>query len=228
MATIKIEQLRKTYGGIVAVDGMDLEVAPGSIHAVVGENGAGKSTLMKILAGAVRPDSGTITVDGSAVELRLGAGRPRPRHRHRLPGAQPPARAARCSPTSSSTDQPTRFGLVVAARDASSAPAACSSGSASTSTPTSPSVGLTIGERQLVEIGRVLLERPRVLILDEPNSALNERETRRLFAILRELAAEGITILYVSHRLEEVFEIADRITVMRNGARGADPGPRAT
>ena len=76
---------------------------------------------------------------------------------------------------------------------------------------------LSIAERQLVELARVLLEQPRVLILDEPNSALNDRETRRLFTILRELAAQGITVLYVSHRLEEVFEIADRVTVMRDG-----------
>ena len=76
---------------------------------------------------------------------------------------------------------------------------------------------VSIAERQLIELARVLLERSRVLILDEPNSALNDRETQRLFAILRELAAEGITVLYVSHRLEEVFEIADRVTVMRDG-----------
>ena len=76
---------------------------------------------------------------------------------------------------------------------------------------------VSIAERQLIELARVLLEEPRVLILDEPNSALNDKETRRLFAILRELAAHGITVLYVSHRLEEVFEIADRVTVMRDG-----------
>jgi ribose transport system ATP-binding protein len=80
-----------------------------------------------------------------------------------------------------------------------------------------PVARVSIGERQLIELARVLLEDPRVLILDEPNSALNDRETQRLFTILRELAARGITILYVSHRLEEVFEIADRITVMRDG-----------
>src|SRR5439155_15069438 len=76
---------------------------------------------------------------------------------------------------------------------------------------------LPIGERQLIEICRVLLTGPRVLILDDPNSALSERETQRLFAVLRQLAQRGITMLYVSHRLEEVLEIADRITVMRNG-----------
>ena len=76
---------------------------------------------------------------------------------------------------------------------------------------------LDLDERQLVEISRVLVERPRLLILDEPNSALNERETARLFSVLRELRTSGVTMLYVSHRLEEVFAIADRITVMRNG-----------
>jgi ribose transport system ATP-binding protein len=76
---------------------------------------------------------------------------------------------------------------------------------------------LGVGDRQLVELSRLLIERPSVLILDEPNSALNERETQRLFGILRELSADGITVIYVSHRLEEVFDIADRITVMRNG-----------
>ena len=80
-----------------------------------------------------------------------------------------------------------------------------------------PVGSVSIAERQLIELARVLLEQPSVLILDEPNSALNDRETQRLFAILRELAGEGITVLYVSHRLEEVFQIADRVTVMRDG-----------
>ena len=85
------------------------------------------------------------------------------------------------------------------------------------STSHAPVSRLSIGEQQLVELCRVLLEEPRLLILDEPNSALNERETERLFAVLRELRARGITMLYVSHRLEEVFAISDRVTITRNG-----------
>ena len=215
MVAIKIDQLRKTYGGIVAVEGMDLDVASGTIHAIVGENGAGKSTLMKALAGAIRPDAGSISIDGQAVELAS-------------------ARAARengigivYQELSILPDrpllanlfvnrEPTRFGLVatremerrarpVLARLGLDVDLAVPVGSVS------------IAERQLIELARVLLQHPSVLILDEPNSALNDRETQRLFAILRELAGEGITVLYVSHRLEEVFQIADRVTVMRDG-----------
>ncbi|HET9665561.1 MAG TPA: sugar ABC transporter ATP-binding protein [Desertimonas sp.] len=215
MVKVKIDGLRKTYGGIVAVEGMDLDVASGTIHAIVGENGAGKSTLMKALAGAIRPDAGSISIDGQAVELAS-------------------ARAARengigivYQELSILPDrpllanlfvnrQPTRFGLVatremerrahpVLARLGLDVDLAVPVGSVS------------IAERQLIELARVLLQHPSVLILDEPNSALNDRETQRLFAILRELAGEGITVLYVSHRLEEVFQIADRVTVMRDG-----------
>ena len=215
MVTIRIDQLRKTYGGIVAVDGMDLEVASASIHTIVGENGAGKSTLMKALAGAIRPDAGTISLDGETVELAS-------------------AQAARGNgigivyqelsilpdrPLLANlfvNREPTRFGLVSTREMERRA------------RPVLDRLGLdvdldvpvgrvSIAERQLIELARVLLEQPRVLILDEPNSALNDRETRRLFTILRELAAQGITVLYVSHRLEEVFEIADRVTVMRDG-----------
>ena len=215
MVTIRIDQLRKAYGGVAAVAGMNLDVASGCIHAIVGENGAGKSTLMKALAGAVRPDSGTIALDGKVVDLSS-------------------ARAAReqgigivYQELSIFPDrpvlanlfvncEPTRFGLVTRREMERRA------------RPVLDRLGLdvdldipvgrvSIAERQLIELARVLLERSEVLILDEPNSALNDRETQRLFSILRELAAEGITVLYVSHRLEEEFEIADRVTVMRDG-----------
>ncbi len=215
MVTIKIEQLRKTFGGIVAVEGMDLEVGSASIHAIVGENGAGKSTLMKALAGAISPDAGSISLDGEPIELAS-------------------AQAARNNgigivyqelsilpdrPLLANlfvNREPTRFGLVATREMERRA------------RPVLARLGLDVGldvpvgrvsiaERQLIELARVLLEHPQVLILDEPNSALNDTETQRLFAILRELAAQGITVLYVSHRLEEVFEIADRVTVMRDG-----------
>ncbi len=113
--------------------------------------------------------------------------------------------------------QPSRLGLVdVGAMRRQAAPVLERIGL--DSDPDVPVGALSIGERQLIELSRLLIERPSVLILDEPNSALNERETRRLFAVLRELSVAGVTIIYVSHRLEEVFQIADRITVMRNGA----------
>ncbi|MEA2577221.1 MAG: ribose transport system ATP-binding protein, partial [Chloroflexota bacterium] len=213
---VEVVDLSKAYGGIQALTGVDLAIAPGAVHAVVGENGAGKSTLMKILAGAVEPDGGEVRVDGIAVRFASPADA-------RKVGIGIVYQELSLFPERSilanlfPDDQPSRFGLVDRAEMRRRA------------TPVLARIGLDvdpdtlvgelgIGERQLVELSRLLIERPGVLILDEPNSALNERETRRLFTILRELSAGAMTIIYVSHRLEEVFDIADRITVLRNGA----------
>jgi ABC-type sugar transport system ATPase subunit len=212
---IAVADLRKAYGGIHALAGVDLAIEAGTVHAVVGENGAGKSTLMKIMAGAVVPDSGELRIDGATVEFaspadarRLGVGIVY----QELSLFPDRSILANLFPD----EQPTRFGLVDTAEMRRRAlPVLQRVGLALD--PDTVVGGLGVGERQLVELSRLLIVRPRVLILDEPNSALNEAETRRLFSILRELSADGITIIYVSHRLEEVFQIADRITVMRNG-----------
>jgi ribose transport system ATP-binding protein len=213
---IAVADLRKAYGGIQALAGVDLAIEAGTVHAVVGENGAGKSTLMKILAGAEHPDQGEIRIAGEPVRLASPADA-------RQLGVGIVYQELSLFPERSilanlfPDRQPTRFGLVDRAEmRRRAAPVLSRQGLIVDLDAAVAELG--IAERQLVELSRVLIERPRVLILDEPNSALNERETQRLFAVLRELSADGITIVYVSHRLEEVFEIADRITVMRNGA----------
>ena len=212
---VAVRGLRKRYGGVVAVDGMNLTVHRGDVHAVVGENGAGKSTLMKVLAGVVPPDAGEIEFDGVPVVIsspvvarQHGVGivyqelslLPQRSVLANLFVNREPLRRGlisirameeRCS------DLLDRLGLRFDVH--------------------MPVSRLSIGEQQLVELARVLLEEPRLLILDEPNSALNERETQRLFDVLRQLSRRGITMLYVSHRLEEVFAICNRITVTRNG-----------
>jgi len=213
---IEVAGLRKQYGGIVALDGIDLVVAPGTIHAIVGENGAGKSTLMKALAGAVRPDAGEIRVRGNVVDL------PTPmvarRHGIGIVYQELSLFPERSILANLFVDhEPTRFGLVDTRAMVAKARPVLERMGLHVDPATTPVRLLGIGERQLVELSRLLIERPDVLILDEPNSALNERETTRLFTVLRELSAAGITVLYVSHRLEEVFAIADRITVVRNG-----------
>ncbi|MFP5341560.1 MAG: sugar ABC transporter ATP-binding protein [Candidatus Limnocylindria bacterium] len=213
---IAVTGLRKAYGGIQALVGVDLAVEAGTVHAVVGENGAGKSTLMKILAGAVHQDAGEVAVGGSPVHLSS----PADARRH---GVGIVYQELSLFPERSILanlfidHQPTRRGLVdVAAMRRRATPVLERIGLVAD--PDTAVGVLGVAERQLVELSRLLIERPSVLILDEPNSALNEAETQRLFGILRELSADGITIVYVSHRLEEVFAIADRITVMRNGA----------
>ena len=212
---VVVSGLSKSYGGVKALIEMDLAVEPGTVHAVIGENGAGKSTLMKILAGAVKPDSGAITIGGQAVTFAS----PQDARRSGIGIVYQelslfPERSilANLFPDV----QPTRRGLVdTAAMRRAATPVLRRIGLV---TDPDTLVGdLDLDQRQLVEICRVVLERPRVLILDEPNSALNEHETERLFAVLRDLRADGMTMLYVFHRLEEVFEISDRVTVMRNG-----------
>jgi len=212
---IDVTGLRKAYGGIHALTGMDLAVKAGSIHAVVGENGAGKSTLMKILAGAVQPDDGQVSIAGEHVRFGSPADA-------RAKGVNIVYQELSLLPDRSVLanlfldNQPTRFGLIDQGEMRRRAGPVLERIGLDIGVDETVA-GLGIGERQLVELSRVLIARPHVLILDEPNSALNERETTRLFGILRELSADGITIIYVSHRLEEVFAIADRITVMRNG-----------
>jgi len=213
---VSVSGLSKSYGGIRALVDMDLQVRPGAIHAIVGENGAGKSTLMKILAGAVTPDAGTIAVDGRDVAFatpmdarRAGIGIVY----QELSLFPDRSILANLFPDR----QPTRFGLVDA-REMRRRAAAVLADIGLEADPATLVGELELDERQLVEICRVLVEHPRLLILDEPNSALNERETKRLFDVLRQLRDSGVTILVVSHRLEEVFAISERITVMRNGA----------
>ncbi|CAN5370830.1 sugar ABC transporter ATP-binding protein [soil metagenome] len=212
---VEVAGLSKAYGGVTALERMDLRVRRGRVHAVVGENGAGKSTLMKILAGAVSADSGSIRLDGRQVEL----GSPRAAQAHGMGIVYQelslfPDRSVLANLFVDR--EPRRMGLVSRRRMAEQAAPVLASVGLDVD-PDTPVGRLTIGERQLVEIARVLLEDPRVVILDEPNSALNDAETRRLFSILRQLVTRDIAILYVSHRLEEVFEIADAVTVMRNG-----------
>ena len=212
---VTVRNLAKRYGGVVALADMNIDVRRGSIHAVVGENGAGKSTLMKVLAGVVRPDSGTIHLDGEPVTIdspaaarKRGIGIvyqelslfPERSVLANLFVNREPRRGGFVSTRvmeDASRDMLARLGLRVDVR--------------------SPVGRLSIGEQQLVELCRVLLEAPRLLILDEPNSALNKRETERLFAVLQQLSARGNTMLYVSHRLEEVFAISHRVTITRNG-----------
>ena len=212
---LSVRNLAKRYGGVTALKDMNLRVERGAIHAVVGENGAGKSTLMKALAGAVKPDSGVIEFDGAAVALdspsaarKLGIGivyqelslfPQRSVLANLFVNAEPTryGLVSRRAMEERSRDLLARLGLKVDGQ--------------------SPLGLLSIGEQQLVELCRVLLEEPRLLILDEPNSALNKQETERLFEVLRQLRGRGITMLYVSHRLEEVFAICDTVTVTRNG-----------
>jgi len=197
--------------------GVDLELAGGEIHALCGENGAGKSTLIQILGGVVRPDAGTITIDGLPARF-----------------ASPAAALARgvaiIYQELSLVDEFTvaenlalgnerRRGPWIDRRTIVRGARRCLEELGFAIDSKARVGSLTIGERQQVEIARALGRRLRVLVLDEPTAALSRAETRRLFDVLRKIRDRGVPILFVSHHLDEVFELADRITVLRDGLK---------
>ncbi|HEV7284805.1 MAG TPA: ATP-binding cassette domain-containing protein, partial [Kaistia sp.] len=210
----------KAFFGNPVLRSVSISLEPGRIHALLGENGAGKSTLINLLSGALRPDSGTIEIDGKAVS------------RHSPPEARRAGIAVvqqELSLTNSLSiaeniglgAYPRRFGLVDYPALAAGAKAACDL--VGLHEPLSTPVGeLSLGRRQMVEIAKALYRKPRVLILDEPTSSLSATETRILTTLLEKLRGEGIAILYISHRLDEVMQLCQHVTVLKDGTCTAD------
>ncbi len=216
MTLIALEGITKRFGGVTALDGVSFDIAAGEVHAVVGENGAGKSSLMKLLAGVYTPDAGRILLDGHPQRIRS------PLDSRRL-GISVVFQELSLFPHRSVTAN------VFANRELSTRSALLDRGAMRRATrqaltalgsdiePDARVETLSVGEKQLVELARALSERSRIVILDEPNSALSEPESERLFHIVQRMREAGTTVLYVSHRMEEVFALANRITVLRDG-----------
>ncbi|HEY1356961.1 MAG TPA: sugar ABC transporter ATP-binding protein [Thermoleophilaceae bacterium] len=222
---LEAQGIRKAYGGVVALAGADLTVRAGTVHAVLGENGAGKSTLVKIVAGAVPPDAGVLRLDGRPVsfantveavrhgvavvsqelnlfpDLDVLANLFPMREVKRGPFVSRKAMAERAQPI---LDQ---LGLEVSMRQ--------------------PLGSLSLAERQLVEIAKALLTDPRVLILDEPTSALEASSTEALLGIVRVLREREVAVVFVSHILEEAMQVADEVTVLRDGKLVLSGVPRS-
>ncbi|GAA2780549.1 sugar ABC transporter ATP-binding protein [Crossiella cryophila] len=212
---LRLSGLGKRYPGVIALAGVDLDVAPGEIHALVGENGAGKSTVVRCLSGMETPDSGEMTFDGAphrpaspAAALRAGI-----RVVHQELELLPELSVAE---NLYFEHLPRRFGLVDKRKIRQDAVTALARVGLRVD-PRTPVGRLGLAARQLVEIARALAADSRLLVLDEPTAALTGAESARLQGILRELAAEGTAIVFISHHLAEVLAIADRITVLRNG-----------
>ncbi len=214
---LRLVGLSKRFGGVAAVDEVDFELCAGEVHALVGENGAGKSTLMKLAHGLERPDAGRIEVDGEPVKLssprdaeavgiamipqeldlfleltvaeNLYVGRARPR----AAWGGIDHRAMRRSAQERLAD----IGIEL--------------------DPGARVATLSVAARQLVAIARALFADARIVIMDEPTASLADRETERLFAVIRDLVSREVGVIYISHRLAEVFELADRVTVLRDG-----------
>jgi ribose transport system ATP-binding protein len=218
---LHVSGIEKRFGPTQALSGVALSVEPGEVHAVIGENGAGKSTLMKILAGAIEPDAGTMTLDDKAYA-------PTDALMARALGLAIVYQEALLCPDLTITEnillgvEPARFGVVQQRQARSISEKALAlvttSDQAGRLRPDALVRELAPSERQLVAIARALGQSDcRVLILDEPTSSLTREDTERLFAVIRRLAEGGLSVLYISHFLEEVERIAKSYTVLRDG-----------
>jgi ABC-type uncharacterized transport system ATPase subunit len=223
-AAVELVGVTKTFPGVVANDDVNLRVAPGEIHAVVGENGAGKSTLMKILYGIQRPDSGTISVNGVTQRFRspkdaigLGIGMV---HQHfQL------ADNLTVLENVILGSEPTLFGDRIDFAHARKAIAEVGERYGLRLDPDELVAELTVGERQRLEILKALYRGARILILDEPTAVLVPQEVEELFHSLRQLTHQGVTVIFISHKLDEVLSVSDAITVIRAGRTVATVKP---
>ncbi|HWA18276.1 MAG TPA: sugar ABC transporter ATP-binding protein [Devosia sp.] len=213
---LRMESISKSYGGVRALQDVQFTAGRGRIHALLGENGAGKSTLIKILSGVVRPDTGTIEIDGKRVEF-----------------ASPYAangEGVACifqelsllpdltvADNIAITNPPKRMGFIDTAEQYRFAERLLARVGGDDIHPLAPVGDLPLSRRQIVEIAKALARNPKILILDEATSALTAADVARVFAMLKQLRDEGLAIIYISHRMHEVAELADDCTVFRNG-----------
>lgn len=211
-----MRQVEKSFGATRALRGVSLEVGVGEVLALIGENGAGKSTLMKVLSGAYLPDGGTIELDGQAFVPE------NPLHAREC-GIEMIYQELTLAPHLSIEEnlllgtEPARFGWLDRGRRRALAREALAGLGHEDLPLDAPAGSRSIAEQQIVEIGRALVRQPRVLILDEPTSSLTQRDAENLFAAIRRLRERGVSIIYISHFLEECQAVCDRYTVLRDG-----------
>jgi len=214
---LQMRGIHKQFGATVALGNVSFSVLPGEVHALVGENGAGKSTLMKILSGAYTPDSGEMLLEGKAY-------RPNNPLDGRLQGVSMIYQELSLAPRLTVEEnimlgvEPVKYGLIQWKKVRKTAEKVISNFEHPELRPDVLVRDLTVGAQQLVEIGRSLAIGCRVLVFDEPTSSLSQRDIAKLFEIINNLKSQDLSIIYISHILEEVLEIADRLTVLRDGS----------
>ncbi len=220
-ALLEMRGITKSFYGVPVLSEVDLDCQAGEIHAIVGENGAGKSTLMKILAGAYQPDAGTIRLDGH--EVHFGHPREAKEHGVSLIYQEFTLLPERTVAQNIFLGREPRRGVGVDARamdDASHSLLATLEADNAIS-PRALVRSLPVAQQQLVEIAKALSFEAKVLVMDEPTAALAPHEVEALFRVVRRLRERGLGILYISHRLKEIFALAERITVLKDGQRVA-------
>ncbi len=216
---LQLEGISKRFGAVQALDDVSLTIERGELHAIVGENGAGKSTLMRVVCGVHRPDAGSVRIDAEPVSVF----HPMEARRH---GVAMVHQELSLAPNLSVAEnifaapagRPTRLGLL-RWREMNRRAAELLGLFGAQIAPSAPVARLPIGLRQVVEIAKALAAAPKILVLDEPTSSLEGSEAAHFLEYLRTLQGAGLTILYSSHRMAEIFSLADRITVLRDGRR---------
>ncbi|MBV8426777.1 MAG: sugar ABC transporter ATP-binding protein, partial [Hyphomicrobiales bacterium] len=213
---LTLSGISKRYGGVTALENVDFTCARGKIHAVLGENGAGKSTLIKIVAGVVQPDAGTMRLDGTEVRF------PSPSSANAA-GVASIFQELSLLPDLSVADNisiaspPRRFGIIDSKAQRRRAEALLAEIGCEDVNPLMRVRDLPLSRRQMVEIAKALGQRPQILVLDEATSALTSADVEKVYGMLARLKAQNIAILYISHRMHEVEALADRASVFRNG-----------
>ena len=212
----RMEGTSKRYGGVKALEKANLTVEAGQIHAILGENGAGKSTLIKIMSGVVEPDEGRMLLDGREIKFASPAAANQAgivcifQELSLIPDLS-------VADNISISNPPKKFGLIDRRAQRRIAEEALARAGAEDIHPLAPVKDLPLSRRQMVEIAKALARNPRVLILDEATSALTAADVAKVFVVLKRLRSEGLALLYISHRMHEIAELADRCTVFRNG-----------
>jgi len=216
MTVLSLSNISKRFGPTIALDGVSLSLPEGEVHAVIGENGAGKSTLMNVLAGLVQPDGGSMTVDGAAFcpSSPLDA---------RVKGIALIHQELSLFPHLSVAEnimmgiEPSRWGILDDAALRARTQEVLNTFHHPEIKPETRVANLSIAARQIVEVCRAIAARARIILMDEPTSSLQRDDVRHLFGLIRKFRGQGITVVYISHFLEEVREIADSFTVLRDG-----------
>ena len=212
---LRLVNISKRFPGVVAVDDVNLDVFPGEVHVIVGENGAGKSTLMKLLSQVERPSAGSITLNGQLVHFV------NPQHAQALGIAMVYQEFALAPHLTVAENialgrEPGRLGIISKGTEVGQAREVLSRVGLAIN-PNRMAASLSVAEQQLVEIAKALSINAKVVIMDEPTATLTGQEIMQLFTVIRGLTARGIAVIYISHRLDEIFAIGDRVTVMRDG-----------
>jgi ribose transport system ATP-binding protein len=213
---LEMHGITKRYPGVLALDGVSLELRRGEVHVLLGENGAGKSTLMRVLSGAVPRDAGEVLLDGHAVDI----GDP---IKARRQGISAIYQELTLVPHLSVAENiflgkaPRRLPGVVDFSGMRREAVRLLEGLGTPLDPDAPVRTLRLAQQQMVEIARALADRARIVIMDEPTSALSEREVAQLFSTISRLTADGVAVVYISHRMAELFRVGHRVTVLRDG-----------